>query len=115
MSFFEDLKDIMIKIWEGFKPTFWEVFRYALALVINYADGIAQGLITKAEARENGVKAIVEHFSNSPEFSENMARLALEYAVAWYKRFGKTNSRAIIEYDHAPDFMAWWSTRPDKG
>lgn len=114
MGFWEDIKDVLHAIWDVAKPGFWEVFQFALALVVAYAKDIAEGYLTKDEAREDAVKEVVTHFTNSPEFSENKARLAVEFAVAWYKHFGEANSESILTKSSMPDFMQWYSSRPDK-
>ena len=116
MSFFDDMKTIWKKIWEKTKPSLWEVFQYALALVVAYASQIVAGKLTKAEAREQGVQAIQQEFAslNPGLFSENKARLALELAVAWYKVIGPDAAEEAIKYTNETDFMEWYSSRPDK-
>ena len=114
MSFFDNLKGFLGELWEETKPTFWEVFKFALNLVAQFAIQIIAGQIGKHEARDEAVTEVVKKFSNSPEFSETKAVIAVHMALLFYRKFGKLNSEDIITYDDAPDYMAWLISRPDK-
>ena len=114
MGFFDDLKEMFTKIWDVARPSIWEVFQYALSLVVVLASKIVGGYLNKEEAREEAVSKVVEKFSFSPEFSESKARLMVELAVAFYKVHGEASSKDFIKYDDPADYMAWYLSRPDK-
>ena len=115
-TFWDSVKDFLSQIWDVVEPSFWEVFKFVLGLVTAYAVQIAENKLTKAMAREEAVSKTMLQFAtpNPGLFSENKARLMVEFAVAWYKMHGKLNSEDIIKYDDAPDYMAWLISRPDK-